>query len=254
MIIVENIYKKHGQVAALTGVTLELALNEPLAIVGPSGCGKTTLLRLVAGLECPDAGKILIDGSEVSTPHRMTPPHKRGVAMIFQDLALWPHMTAREHLDFVRNRNGRAQDSETLGVEEIFRNVNLSKHCNCFPHELSGGEKQRLALARALAAGKKYLLMDEPFTNLDPILKEELLGLMIGLKDRFQMGMVLVTHNMEEAFALADRIAVMNKGKIEQVDHKDVLRNRPKNDLVRRLLRIDSAHSVRNNPTMDHET
>lgn len=238
MIKVENLGKRYGKVKALQGVTLDVSSSEILAVVGPSGCGKTTLLRLAAGLETPDEGRVVIGGIEVSTPTHMVAPHKRGLSMIFQDLALWPHMTVSENIKFVLKKDklsGKALESEAYRFQE---DVNLNGYKNRYPHELSGGEKQRLAIARALASKPAYLLMDEPFSSLDPILKEDLQGLIFRLKKRKQMGIVYVTHNMEEALALGDRIAVMNRGGLEQIDNKDRILTYPKNDLVRRILRI----------------
>ncbi len=238
MIKVENLGKRYGKVNALQGVTLDVSSSEILAVVGPSGSGKTTLLRLAAGLESPDEGRVVIGGIEVSTPTHMVAPYKRGLSMIFQDLALWPHMTVGENIKFVLKKDklsGKALESEAYRFQE---DVNLNGYKDRYPYELSGGEKQRLAIARALASKPAYLLMDEPFSSLDPILKEDLQGLIFRLKKRMQMGIVYVTHNMEEALVLADRIAVMNRGGLEQIDNKDRILSHPKNDLVRRILRI----------------
>ena len=238
MITIDNLSKKYGKVEALHGVTLKITLNEILAVVGPSGCGKTTLLRLIAGLEKPDGGRIQIDNREVSSQAKVLEPHKRGLSMIFQDLALWPHMRVREHITFVLKKEKLTRDVVESRIDEILRDVNLNGYDNRYPHELSGGEKQRLAIARALAPHPKYLLMDEPFSNLDSILKEELQEVVIKLKNNHQMGIIYVTHNVDEAFMLADRIAIMNRGMIEQADDKDKVVKNPKNDFVRRLLKI----------------
>ena len=238
MITIENLTKKYGMIEALKGLTLELSLNEILAVIGPSGCGKTTLLRVIAGLESPDEGKVFIDGVEVSTPSKLIASSKRGLSMIFQDLALWPHMTVREHIEFVLKKNKPSKDVIKSKIDELLRDVNLNGYDKRFPHELSGGEKQRLAIVRALASNPTYLLMDEPFSNLDTILKEEMQELVVRLKNSFKMGNLYVTHNIDEAFELADRIAVMNKGRLEQIEGKEEVMNNPKNEFVRRLLRI----------------
>lgn len=238
MLTVDNIKKWYGSVEALKGLTFEVSLSKILAVVGPSGCGKTTLLRLIAGLESPDEGSILIDGMEVSTPAHVVAPYKRRLSMIFQDLALWPHMRVKEHIEFVLKMNKVSRDILKSEINTILKDVNLNDYNNRYPHELSGGEKQRLAIARALASKPTYLLMDEPFSNLDSILKEELQELVIRLKNSFQMGIIYVTHNIEEAFALADRIAVINKGRLEQVDSKTKILNNPANEFVSRLLKI----------------
>ena len=197
MIAIDNLKKGYGDVKAIKDLTISLSLEEILAIVGPSGCGKTTLLRLIAGFEVPDEGIIVIDGIEVSTPRLIMQPCKRKLSMIFQDLALWPHMTVEEHIKFVFKKKKLQKDTIRSEIDEILTNVNLNGHKRRYPHELSGGEKQRLAIARALASDVRYLLMDEPFSNLDPILKEDLQKLIIGLKNRLQMGIVYVTHNKE---------------------------------------------------------
>jgi ABC-type Fe3+/spermidine/putrescine transport system ATPase subunit len=235
---VENLKKKYGSIQALKGVTLEVSLGEVLAVVGPSGCGKTTLLRVVAGLESPDKGRVLIDGVEVSSPKRMIAPSKRRLSMIFQDLALWPHMTVREHIEFIACKEDKSKGVTSSNIEETLKDVNLNGYHDRYPHELSGGEKQRLAIARAIASNPNYLLMDEPFSNLDSILKEELQGLVIKLKINHQKGIIYVTHIVEEALVLADRIAVMREGELEQMDSKEKVLSEPKNEFVRRLMRI----------------
>ncbi|MEW6571865.1 MAG: ABC transporter ATP-binding protein [Nitrospirota bacterium] len=238
MLSVENLSKNYEKVEALKSVSLSLSFNEILAIIGPSGCGKTTLLRIIAGLDSPDDGRVLIDGNEVSTPSKLIAPNERRLSMIFQDLALWPHMTVREHIDFVLKKDKPSKDVIKSKIEELLRDVNLNGYDNRYPHELSGGEKQRLAIARALSSNPTYLLMDEPFSNLDSFLKEELQELIIRLKNSFQMGILYVTHNVEEAFALANRVAIMNMGRLEQIDNKNGILNNPKNEFVRRLLKI----------------
>ncbi len=158
--------------------------------------------------------------------------------MIFQDLALWPHMTVRQHIEFVLKKDKLPKDVLNSEITTILNYVSLNGHNSRYPHQLSGGEKQRLAIARAFASHAKYLLMDEPFSNLDSILKEGLQQLIMGLKNSLHIGIIYVTHNIEEARVLADTIAVMNKGKLEQIDSKDKILDNPKNDFVRRLLRI----------------
>ena len=238
MLKTENITKSYKNVEAVKGVTLHVPPGEVLAMLGPSGSGKTTLLRLIAGFEQPDEGTVSIDGIEVSLPVKMVEPSKRKLSMIFQDLALWPHMTVRQHIEFVLKKDKLPKDVLNSEITTILNHVSLNGHNSRYPHQLSGGEKQRLAIARALASHAKYLLMDEPFSNLDSILKEELQDLVIELKNSLQMGIIYVTHNIEEALVLADTIAVMNKGRLEQMDSKDKVLANPKNDFVRRLLRI----------------
>jgi len=238
MITIENLTKRYEKTAALEEIALELSDSEILGVVGPSGCGKTTLLRLIAGLERPDDGRILINDIEMSTPTRLTMPHQRGLSMIFQDLALWPHMTVSEHIRFVLRRNSLSAEDIKTKTHMILENVNLSGYDQRHPHKLSGGEKQRLAIARALASEPEYLLMDEPFSNLDSILRDELQALIAGLKNSQHMGIVYVTHQVEDALAVADRIAIMKGGRLVQIDQKQNIINNPKTEFVRRFLRI----------------
>ncbi len=236
MLNIKKIKKSYSNIEIIKGLSLEVAPGEILALVGPSGSGKTTLLRLVAGFERPDSGSVLLDGIEVSTPARMVMPNKRGLSMIFQDLALWPHMTVSEHIKFVLKKCKHSKNGYNTRINKILKGVNLNGFDNRYPNELSGGEKQRLAIARALSSNPVYLMMDEPFSNLDSILKEELQELILGLKSRHQMGIIYVSHIIDEAFALADRIAIINNGVLEQIGCKDTVFNNPKNEFVRRLM------------------
>lgn len=238
MIRIENLKKRYGKVVALHGVTLELSSSEILAVVGPSGCGKTTLLRLVAGLDTPDEGRIVIGGIEVSTPTQMVAPHERELSLIFQDLALWPHMTVKQHIEFVLYKDHLSKDVLKQATQGVLEDVSLNGYGGRYPHELSGGEKQRMAIARALASKPTYLLMDEPFSNLDPILKEDLQALITRLRNRHKMGIIYVSHNTDEVLALADRIAIMNNGRIEQIGDKEEIENNPKSEFIRRFLEI----------------
>ena len=238
MLRAENITKSYDKVEAVKVITLHVAPGEVLAMLGPSGSGKTTLLRLIAGFERPDAGIVSIEGIDVSSPMKMIAPSKRNLSMIFQDLALWPHMTVKQHIEFVLMKDKLPKNVLNSEVTTILDQVSLNGHNSRYPHELSGGEKQRLAIARALASHAKYLLMDEPFSNLDSILKEELQDLVIKLKNSLHMGIIYVTHNIEEALVLADSIGMMNQGKLEQIDSKDKVLVNPKNEFVRRFLKI----------------
>lgn len=238
MLEVKDLTKRYSWTQALTGVTLNVSSGEIVTVVGPSGCGKTTLLRLIAGFEKPDRGKVSIDGLEATSPDKMVPPFRRKLSMIFQDLALWPHMTVQEHITFVLGRRNLIKKEEE--VQGILTKANLAGFNDRYPHELSGGERQRLAIARALASRPQYLLMDEPFSNLDPILKEEMQDMVLRLKEDFTMGILYVTHNIDEAFNLADRMAIMKKGKIEQVGSKQELLDNPKSKFVKKFLKFKS--------------
>ena len=210
MIEVKNLSKKYSRIYVLRDINFKVKAYEIFTIFGPSGSGKTTLLRLIAGFEKPDEGEILINGKIVSAKDRLLPPYKRKISMIFQNLALWPHMTVREHLEFVINK----EKSKEEKVEDILEKVKLTGFENRYPHELSGGEKQRLAIARALISNPSILLMDEPFTHLDFFLKKEIITLILKLIKNFKITVIYVTHNLDEIKAISDRIIVINKGKI----------------------------------------
>lgn len=236
MIEVENLKICYGEHLVLKGVDLQVQRNEVLALIGPSGCGKTTLLRVVAGFEMPDNGRISIEDVVVSRPGFVLPPNKRNLSMIFQDLALWPHMTIEEHLLFVFNKNKKDKFHVANRIKELLENVGLEPCAGRLPHQLSGGEKQRLAIARGIAKSPKYLLMDEPFTNLDPILKKEQEVFLNRLKNQFQMGIIYVSHNIEEVKNIADRIAVMKNGKLVQVGTKQNIFQNPSDEFVKSFL------------------
>jgi len=236
MIKINNIDKQFGQNKVLNGFKLELQKNEIIALVGISGCGKTTLLRIVAGFEQPDKGYVEIDQKKASTPDFMIKPHERNISMIFQDLALWPHMNVEKHLIFAcKNRQLTKTNLQTT-LSEILESVKLSGYNKRYPHELSGGEKQRLSIARALSSRSNYLLMDEPFSSIDNILKDDLHKLIIKIKKDYHMGIIYVTHNIDDALHIADRIAIIQNGTIVQIDKGDALLNNPKNDFVHRMI------------------
>ena len=217
MIVLDNVTKRIADGFAVEKVCLEVSRGSTLVLFGPSGCGKTTTLRLIAGFDRPDAGRIVIDGNPVSTASRLTAPHKRGVGMVFQDLALWPHMNVRRHLDFVLDGHFKNKDLKTHKIGRALERVALDTRAQAYPHQLSGGEKQRLALARALVAEPAVLLMDEPLSSLDANLRFTLLREIRTLIKELQMTTVYVTHDWHEAVFLADRIAMMQNGRIGRI-------------------------------------
>jgi len=211
MIGLESVTKRFGDVVAINSASLRIDRGEIVAILGPSGCGKTTLLRLVAGFERPDAGTIEVAGRTVSDTRTWAPPEARRVGMVFQDYALFPHLTVAENVGFGLTR--RARPSR---VPELLSIVGLDDLGRRYPHELSGGQQQRVALARALAPAPELVLLDEPWSNVDPYLRETLRAEVAEIIRPLGVTAVLVTHDREEAFSLADRVALMRDGEIVQ--------------------------------------
>jgi iron(III) transport system ATP-binding protein len=224
---IEIIYDAKPVVANLT---LELEQGEIGCLLGPSGCGKTTALRAVAGFEPVRSGTIELDGSVVSERERSVPPEKRRVGMVFQDYALFPHLTVASNISFGLGRMNRSE--RVARVKEMLALVGLDEMEKRFPHELSGGQQQRVALARALAPAPKLLLLDEPFSNLDAELREKLAQDVREILKAAGMTALLVTHDQHEAFAMADRIGVMHDGCIRQWGTAYELYHRPADRIV----------------------
>ena len=211
MIRLEDVTKRFGDVSAVDGVSLCVDRGEVVALLGPSGCGKTTLLRLVAGFERPDAGTVETGERLVAGPRTWVPPEQRRVGMVFQDYALFPHLTVAENVGF-----GLARRARERRVADLLEVVGLTGLGARFTHELSGGQQQRVALARALAPSPDLMLLDEPWSNVDPSLRESLRAEVVEIIRPLGVTAVLVTHDREEAFSLADRIALMRDGAIVQ--------------------------------------
>ncbi len=221
----EGITQRFGDVTALEDVTLAIAPGEIVALLGESGCGKTTLLRLAAGVERPSAGKVLLEGREVSAPHDFVEPEQRGVGLVFQDYALFPHLTVRENVRFGL-RGYDAASADTAALRAIAR-VGLAELAEAYPHMLSGGEQQRVALARAVAPRPGILLMDEPFSNLDRRLRDVVRDETAALLEESGATSIIVTHDPEDAMRIADRIVLMRAGKIVQIGSAEDLYRRP---------------------------
>ena len=211
MIRLDGVTKRFGDAVAVDGASLCVARGELVALLGPSGCGKTTLLRLIAGFEHPDGGTVAVDGRDVAGGSAWVPPEARKVGMVFQDYALFPHLTVWANVGFGLPRRRRAGR-----VPELLRIVGLDGLGKRYPHELSGGQQQRVALARALAPAPSLVLLDEPWSNVDPFLRESLRAEVAEIIRPLGVTVLLVTHDREEAFSFADRIALMRDGAIVQ--------------------------------------
>lgn len=210
----EHISRSFGKTAAVSDVSLDLHPGEIACLLGPSGCGKTTLLRIAAGIDFPDAGRVLFDGAEVAGPNAFVPPEKRNIGLMFQDFALFPHLTILGNVAFGLNDLPRTE-AHTIALHALER-VGLSGYAYSYPHHLSGGEQQRVALARALVPRPQVMLMDEPFSGLDQRLRESVRAETLALLRETRASCLLVTHDPVEAMGLADRIFLMRQGRLVQ--------------------------------------
>jgi sulfate transport system ATP-binding protein len=225
---VHGVAKRFGDFVALDDVTLAVPEGSLTALLGPSGSGKSTLLRIIAGLETPDAGAVLIDGGDVTTAR----PQERGIGFVFQHYAAFAHMSVRENVAFGLRIRKRPGDEVRSRVDELLSLVGLTTWSEQRPDQLSGGQRQRMALARALAVEPRVLLLDEPFGALDANVRAELRRWLRRLHDEQGVTTVLVTHDQEEAMDVADTIAVMNNGRIEQVGSPRDVYDKPATDFV----------------------
>jgi sulfate transport system ATP-binding protein len=223
-----TVSKRFGDFTALERVTLQVPEGSLSALLGPSGSGKSTLLRIIAGLETPDSGRVLIDGNDVTN----TRPQDRGIGFVFQHYAAFAHMTVRQNVAFGLSIRKRPRDEIRARVDELLALVGLTTWAEQRPHQLSGGQRQRMALARALAVDPRVLLLDEPFGALDANVRADLRRWLRRLHDEQGVTTVLVTHDQEEAMEVADTIAVMNEGQIEQVGSPQEVYDQPATDFV----------------------
>ncbi len=223
-----NIVRRYGNVMALDRVSVEIRAGELFSLLGPSGCGKTTLLRIIAGLDNPDEGTLLIDGEDALP----IPPHRRPVNMVFQSYALFPHLTVADNIAFGLWMKGVKETDVKRRTAEVAEMVQIDSLLDRKPAQLSGGQQQRVALARAVVNEPKVLLLDEPLGALDMKLRKELQVELLALQRRLGITFVFVTHDQEEALALSDRIAVFNHGKIEQVGDVETLYEYPRTRFV----------------------
>jgi iron(III) transport system ATP-binding protein len=218
----KGLTKQFGETTAVDDVSLEIEHGQTLALLGPSGCGKTTLLRLICGFEHPDSGSISIGGVQVAGGGKNVAPEKRRVGMVFQDYALFPHLSVRDNISFGMRGNGR-----TERVERLLAGTGLAGLGSRMPQELSGGQQQRVALARSLAAEPQVMLLDEPFSNLDPELRHRLREAGRAILESLQLTAIFVSHDQEEALSLSGRLAIMMDGRIQQVGPPSEVYNYP---------------------------
>ena len=230
VLLCDKLIKSFGETVALNQTKIELFNGEILAILGPSGCGKSTLLRAIAGFENIDSGDITINGKTVSSRDKFTPAEKRRVGMVFQDYALFPHLTVEDNVGFGTKSSSKS-DKASL-VKQMLKLVELDGMEGRYPHELSGGQQQRVAVARTLAANPVTILLDEPFSNLDATMRTEIRNTVRQALQGRGVATIIVTHDREEAFTIADRVAVMNSGQIEQVDTPENMYRSPVSKFV----------------------
>jgi len=231
-----DLTKRYGEVAVVDNISLTIDHGHLVCLLGPSGCGKTTTLRLIAGFVEPSAGEIRVGDKLVSSPVQTLPPERRNMSMIFQSYALWPHMTVEENI--VYGLKLRKLERAAIGkkLDAILSTTKLAPLAQRYPGELSGGQQQRVALARALIVEPETLLLDEPLSNLDANLREEMRFEVRRLHDAYRYTTVYVTHDQSEAMTTADLIAVMNAGKIEQAGTPEDIYDRPRSEFVARFI------------------
>ncbi len=242
--ITTDIQKYYGDVLVLDQVSFAVEAGEFIALLGPSGSGKTTLLNIIAGLQQPDGGHLVINGSDITN----LPAGKRRFGMVFQDYALFKHMNVEDNIGFGlkiaprKNRLGRQEIKQQ--VQKLLAMIEMESFADRFPAQLSGGQKQRVALARALAINPQLLLLDEPFSALDAKVRQSLRRSVRTLQRGLNVATILVTHDQTEAWELADRVAIINKGKIEQFDTPQRIRESPASDFVKDFLHVETDYNI----------
>ena len=231
-IVVESVSKRFGDFAALDDVSIEVADGSLTALLGPSGGGKSTLLRVIAGLEQPDEGRVLISGEDATH----TPPQRRNVGFVFQHYAAFKHMTVAKNVAFALTIRKRPKEEIDARVDELLKLVHLDGFAHRYPSQLSGGQRQRMALARALAVEPRVLLLDEPFGALDATVRKELRAWLRRLHDEVHVTTLFVTHDRDEAMELANHVVVLANGHVEQAGSPDELYDRPANEFVMKFI------------------
>jgi iron(III) transport system ATP-binding protein len=229
---IKGLRKTYGETTALDDIDLDIADGEVMALLGPSGCGKTTTLQLLAGFLNPDAGEIWVGDRRVSAPSSVVPPERRHMSLIFQSYAVWPHKTVAQNVAFGLEVRHVSRTEIKERVATVLETVRMGHLAERYPSELSGGQQQRVALARALVVEPDILLLDEPLSNLDANLREEMRFEIRRLHEQTGITMVYVTHDQSEAMVTADRIAVMNHGRIEQVGPPEEIYEKPRTRFV----------------------
>ena len=227
---IENAYAGYTDLLVVNGVTLNIQQGELICLLGPSGCGKSSLLRCIAGFHALSSGTILLGNKRLDDGKFQLPPEQRNIGMVFQDIALFPHLSVTENIEFGlfewSSQQAKARSEQLLTM------IGLQGMGSRYPHELSGGQQQRVALARALAPKPDLLLLDEPFSGLDAALRDELIPEIAELLKQEQITTLMVSHDQAEAFAFADRVAVMNQGKLEQISRPEAIYYEPKSRFV----------------------
>src|SRR2546427_2436426 len=232
-VTIKGLTKRYGDLAALEGLDLRVEPGELVSLLGPSGCGKTTTLRLVAGFLRPEAGEIWVGDRCLSSPTSVVPPERRRMAMIFQSYALWPHMTVAQNVAYgLRLKPGVPKAAREARVKEMLKVVQLEGYESRYPGELSGGQQQRVAVARALVVEPEILLLDEPLSNLDANLREEMRFEIRRLHETFAITTLYVTHDQAEAMVISDRVAALAHGRVAQVGTADEVFLRPRTRFV----------------------
>lgn len=240
MLSIRKVSHDFGHLPVLQAIDLEVVQGEILCLLGPSGCGKTTLLRIIAGLEQAKNGDVFLDGQSILP----LPVHKRGFGLMFQDFALFPHMDVAGNIAFGLKMQGQPLSSQAQRIQEVLQLVNLTGFDKRDVARLSGGERQRVALARSLAPNPRLLMLDEPLGSLDAALREQLVVELRAIIKQSGLTAIYVTHDQHEAFAIADRIALMNAGRIQQIGSPEVVYHRPETLFVARFLGLANILSV----------
>ncbi len=232
VVTIRNVSKSFGENTVLRDFSQTFGDGEFVTLLGPSGCGKTTMLRMIAGFEKPSSGEILIGDRVVSSDKVFLPPDKRGIGMVFQSYAVWPHMSVRDNVAYPLKIRKLPKNEIAAQVDRALETVHLSQYAERMPDQLSGGQQQRVALARALVGSPELLLLDEPLSNLDAKLRESMRFEIKEIQSRLGITVVYVTHDQTEAMAMSDRIVLINRGEVQQVGPPAEIYNHPANQFV----------------------